>query len=390
MTRFLIASDLQMGAHPDYGRSPGDRLADMEAVWEAILGVAVDQNASAVLLGGDVFQYRRPQPAELMAFQRPLLRFLAEHDVPVLAINGNHDVESSSLPSALELFEPVMDVHTEPGVWTPSGNLFTPGEVAVCTLPWVPMSRLRERMNGAQVDDVSAAAAQLLIDIAAELRARVEGPAILLAHWHVDTALAMSGKTAGELFREPLLCEADLERLGFDAVAVGHNHRSQMIGSGIFHVGSPQPIDFGEAESAHGVWILDFDVDPDQMLTFVPIESRPFVTYDLPVESVLAGYGANAAGISFEDAVVRVRYSATEEQARRIDHAAITRALLEAGAHKVFAIQPTILRENRARIEGATEDLAPLAALGLWMDANEITEREPLTELTARYLEVVA
>jgi hypothetical protein len=77
----------------------------------------------------------------------------------------------------------------------------------------------------------------------------------------------------------------------------------------------------------------------------------------------------------FVDAVVRVRYTATEEQARRIDHAEITRALYDAGAHKVYAIQPTIERENRARVDGVDEDIAPLAAVDAWCDANEISRR---------------
>jgi hypothetical protein len=121
---------------------------------------------------------------------------------------------------------------------------------------------------------------------------------------------------------------------------------------------------------------------------FVEIPSRPFLALDLDGAQMQTLPDTEWQDVT--DAVVRVRYRATEEQARRVDHAAIARALMDAGAWKVFAIQPTILRENRARIEGATEDLAPLAALGLWMDANEIAEREPLAELTAHYLEGIA
>jgi hypothetical protein len=88
---------------------------------------------------------------------------------------------------------------------------------------------------------------------------------------------------------------------------------------------------------------------------------------------------------------VKVRYTrdrgARPPRRPRRDHEA--RSTTPARTRSI-AIQPTILRENRARVEGATEDLAPLAALGLWMDANDVAEREPLTELTTTYLEGTA
>lgn len=411
MTRYLITSDSQIGAHPDYGRDTGDRLADDDQVWERVLAIAVEHKVDAVLHGGDVFQYRRPTPAHLMAFQRPLLAFLVENDIPVLAINGNHDVESPVLPSSIELFEPVIDVHTQPGVWTPSGNLFTPGEVAVVTLPWVPMSRLIASRNGGDRADTHAIAAQLLLDTARELRGQVDGPAVLLAHWHVDEAVAMSGQSASEIFHEPLLCYAELEQIGFDAMAFAHNHRVQTFGPNAFHIGSPQPIDFGEAASEHGVWIVDTAADTplglDTVSTFVPIESRPFVTLDLapavehsPLSGNFGVHGiANFSGLvdggweeNVADAVVRVRYTATEEQARRISHGEITKALYDAGAHRVYSIQPTILRENRARAEHVNEDIAPLAAVQAWCEAQEITSADwtrGLLDLTSTYLQEV-
>lgn len=399
MTRFLVTSDPQIGAHPDYGRNGGDRLADDEAVWTRTLDLAVEHKVDGVLHGGDAFQHRRPTPAHLMAFQRPLLAFLAEHDIPVLAINGNHDVESPILPSSLELFEPVIDVHTEPGIWTPSGNLYTPGEVAVVTLPWVPMSRMRtlmaEREGRVDGEEVNALAAALLVEAARELRAQVDGPAILLAHWHVDVAVAMSGMAASEIFREPLLCMADLEAIGFDAMAFAHNHRMQTVGRNAFHISSPQPVDFGESLSEHGVWIVDVG-DGETVTTFVPVESRPFVTldYDLTIDPEAWGaitLNAMVADADVTDAVVRVRYRATDEQARRIDQGEIRRALFDAGAHNVWQIHCDPIRENRARAEHVTEDIAPLEAVKAWADANDLSgeQHQQLADLTTELLQEI-
>lgn len=109
---------------------------------------------------------------------------------------------------------------------------------------------------------------------------------------------------------------------------------------------------------------------------FVPIESRPFVTIDLSWADGEEGGIPPLALESVGEAVVRVRYTATEEQARRIDHDWIKGVLLSAGAHRVYAIQPTILRQNRVRVEGLDEDLDPMQAVGMWTAAEGLDDAQ--------------
>jgi hypothetical protein len=121
-------------------------------------------------------------------------------------------------------------------------------------------------------------------------------------------------------------------------------------------------------------------------MKFMPIESRPFVT--------LTGWEQDADADFFgdlRDAVVRVRYRATEEQARRIDHRKIEAALLDAGAWKVHSIQPEIVRAERARVAGIDEQMGPMEALGLYIESNveRLPMHEAMRERTTRYLEAV-
>jgi hypothetical protein len=88
--------------------------------------------------------------------------------------------------------------------------------------------------------------------------------------------------------------------------------------------------------------------------------------------------------------VVRVRYRASEEQHRRVDHAALQRLLADAGAHRVFGgIQWQPVRESRTRAEGMDETVEPLAALDLWLEAQSMngSEGAALKALVAGYLE---
>jgi hypothetical protein len=153
------------------------------------------------------------------------------------------------------------------------------------------------------------------------------------------------------------------------------------------------PLDFAEAEHPHGVWILELldNVGPQPGLArFVPIESRPLVTHEVdltvdPSAELDLGDPVQWA----RDAVVRLRYTATEEQARRIDHGQIRQALLDAGARQVYAIQPTIVRADRTRADDVDETLEPMAALDAWIRVNDLDDDKalPLRDYTADLLE---
>jgi DNA repair protein SbcD/Mre11 len=400
--KLLCTGDLHLGAGSDYGREPGERLAEQEAVWDRIVDLAIEQDVDALLHAGDVFERRRPTPSEMLAFARPLRR-LRDHMSDILIVVGNHDVEAFDRPAGVELFADLVDVHREPGVWG------TFARTSVCTLPWTPVANLVARNGGGDRDELHARAAELLLDTARDLRAQCPdaGPKILLLHWSVSGAALPTGLPTDTL-REPVIPLAELEQLGFDAIVCGHIHKGQLLATNpvepeipIFYVGSPMPLNFGEANLEHGVWILEVDgVHGATVPEFVSIESRPFITLDLSGDSVERWNDAiNEDDGSFElngwrdvsGAIVKVRYKATAEQARCIDHAAIRQALLDAGARKIYSIEPSIEREQRARVDGVDEDLTPADAMHAYAEANSIDRDTELAmlERTGRYLEAV-
>jgi hypothetical protein len=161
--------------------------------------------------------------------------------------------------------------------------------------------------------------------------------------------------------------------------------------------------DFGEAEFAHGVWILYIDEmpgDPDMAPEFVPLADRRFVT--VRVRADCASYFGDETDVignaitlqhPLEGAVLRVAYRATEEQHRRVDHRALAALCEDAGVHRVyggFHWEP--IRTTRARIDGVDESLSPLDAVAMWCDANDLDDdaRRALGTLTRDYLETAA
>lgn len=81
---------------------------------------------------------------------------------------------------------------------------------------------------------------------------------------------------------------------------------------------------------------------------------------------------ALAEQFPLDDAIVRIRYTATEEQHRRVDAGALRKLAADAGAHKVFAIEPTIIRADRARVPGIDRGLDAGEALTAWCEANTV------------------
>jgi exonuclease SbcD len=395
VTKVCTFSDLHLKHSSPYDREPGDRLEDQVRVGQRIVEIARERECSLILNAGDTFEGPIVQPEEYAAY----LRAFAEIGSPMITLlgNGRHDLakRSVSAPSI------VGDVQLAPGIVVKAG-------VVIACLPWCPIDRLVAARNGGERADINREAAAHLISIAQELRRECaekfpDLPAILLGHWSVEGGVTATGAETIS-FAEPILPLADLEALGFAAVFMGHVHKPQQLGqypSGhpsdngrpIIIPGSPLPLSFGEAGD-HGVWIFDTDSGACE---FVPIESRAFVTLDrdwsVTPEAGLSdpmdifGYGDDLSVL--QDAIIRVRYTATAEQAKRIDQRKLRDALYAAGAHKVYAIEANVERETRARVAGAREDLDVSEALDLWITSQEIDVEtaERLHDRTRQYVQ---
>lgn len=384
MPRFVCAGDIHLGAGADLGLAPGERLAEQEAVLEQIVATANELEAPLVWLG-DAWQNRRPTPAEILAFRRPLRKLNGE----LIGIAGNHDLEAFERPTGYDLLSDLAGddqaIATAPGILRVSGASF-------CRLPWAPPGRLVALEEGGDRDALNHRLAEGLVEIARGLFARAGGdgsnwPRILLAHWSVGGAETTTG-IPSELFREPVLPLEDLAAIGFDAIVLGHIHKPQILTvapaasnghpTTIFYVGSPMPLSFGEAESEHVVWLLDTETGVFQ----IPIVSRPLKTVEIDLRhygpgSDLPSHGFNGA---VRDAVVKVKVRAHAEQARRFDLAALKRDLLAAGAHKVWSIGLDVERQEIARGVAMDETVGDGEALELYLDATERVAPGPLRE----------
>lgn len=367
MTRLLCFGDLHLGAGTEYGTPERSRLDDQRAVLGQILEVMLERECDAFLFAGDV-THHRSVIEEVAAFQD----FLAEKQaLRFIGVPGNHDRSTMGFASTLEVAAGGSfgyDTSIIPRPWLVVEPAYT-----VACLPWCPTSQISAMDPTGQVDDVSRTVVEILMDVArgllAESRERhPDLPCILLGHWSAAGAVTPAGAIVDE-FREPVLPTVELAEIGFDAVVLGHIHSAGPIIEShvpVFYTGSPAVVDFGEAGHAHGVWILEVELGKTR-LEFVPLRDRPFVTVTYLPELGCCQHPEQ----DLDGAIVRVRYEATVEQERTIDHEAIKAQLYGWGAHKVYAIQPTILRADGTRAE-ITEDVAVDDAFAQWLASQDV------------------
>lgn len=393
--RALATGDNHLGSGADLGRVPGERLVEQEQVWRHTLELAREYECDVVLHGGDLFHRASPSPEEVLAALRPLVEHAEAGGCPVVMGLGNHErrgVSEATMPAAIGELD-VLHVSQSPEAVGAFGG------VTVCTLPWVSAGRLAADAGGSDRDRLNDHAAELLVEAAWRLRGSVEGPAILLTHFSITGSALPNGLPVDQL-REPVLELAALERLGFDAVVAGHIHKGQIMGRDdvpVFYVGSPMPQNFGETGYDHGCFILESSGMHGLLSPrFIPIESRPLRKIALSALEleVPAGGGPNFVDWEEHDvagAIVKVTIHATAEQARGLDLAAFKREVYEQGAHKIAAAQLEVEREERQRVEGLSEELGEMEALGLWLQANGINgaRETELRARTERYLEAV-
>ena len=378
--RALCCGDSHIGAGRDLAP---DRLHEQEQLWRTVLELARTENVDAVLHAGDMWERRKPSPDEYLAAERPLVEHRDAGGCPVLVCAGNHDRAGVDDNLALRVLEQagLILLSTEPEVIP----LPMSDTIRICTLPWTPVSRLVAVEGCGDRDRIHETAAELLIATARGLRERANGPAILVLHWSVGGAALPSGLPI-EMAREVILPIEELVDLGFDQIVAAHIHKKQYIDKTDerrgFYVGSPMPLNFGEAKDAHGVWLLEVGPEGFVSSTFRTLESRRFVTVDV-------GVGPNrfvfsSIGIDVRDAFVKFQGVAGDE-----DLAAVRSYFVdELGAARV-QFDLTVERPARARVEGLSEDLGAVDALAAYLAAIGVNGSvgAALIQRTQGYLE---
>lgn len=254
--RLLHTSDWHVG-RKIRGRS---RASEHRTVLDEIVEIARARAVDLTLVAGDLFDTSSPSPEDEAIVYRALLD-LAEVG-PVLVVGGNHDN-----PGRLEAVQPLLDLGRVTVVARPThpshGGVMTIEHLAltVAFLPFVSQRsivRAEEIMN-LDPDQHAQGYEERVRRIIGSLTEGMGADTInvLTGHLTVYGAATGGGERESHVFGYALPPQAFPGSLSY--VGLGHLHRQQRVAaaSPIWYSGSPLQMDFGEADDAKGVLVVE-------------------------------------------------------------------------------------------------------------------------------------
>jgi exonuclease SbcD len=363
------------------GPTPAARFEDITRSMDWVADRIIEEECELVLFAGDAFKDARVfidrATAEIQAFVA-WLRKLSAAGIEVIVISGtpSHDA-ISAYHLIREMQIPSVQVFTEP-----DSTAF--GDITICCLPGMNRSSFatEPEIAGLPPHEFHRLMTERITDDCECFAGHCgEGPRILMSHLTYD--LADTGFEDALLQNEPILTDEAASM--FDLVCLGHIHRPQKAGSNVFYSGAPERHNFGDERTTPGFYIHEFSEDDGFYSKFIETPARRFKTIDwcdMDIAAWLDGQVDEFASI--KEAIVRVRYSCSEELQKRFDRRSLERALYDAGAFFVAEIRAEVERTERIRDADVTEDLGPLTALAAWAanqgyDSAEIAELQAMT-----------
>lgn len=388
MIKMLHLADLHIGIE-NYGRiDPATglhtRLIDYLARLDEAIDVGLDEGVDLVLIAGDIYKNRAPNPTHQREFARRIRR-LCSAGVPVFILTGNHDISpSAGRAHSVEIFG-ILGVEGVTIADRPSiHHIHTrAGPVQIVAVPWVTRHSLmtREEMRMASFGEIEAELRKRIDNFiesaVAELDATI--PAVLTLHGTIDGA-QLGAERSMTLGQDLLLSRGVLAHPSLDYVALGHIHKHQVLGTQppVVYPGSIERIDFGERDEDKGCVLVELARGATRW-RFHRLAARPFISIAVDVRNSSDPQARVAGAIERQpdlaSAVVRVEIKAGQEQANALREDAIRRQLEAAGACVVAAVVIDVVREVRGRFAAAecelAEGLTPRRALELYLQAKQ-------------------
>ncbi len=405
MIKLLHLADLHIGME-NYGRvDPAtglhSRLMDYLARLDEALAFGEQEGVDIVLIAGDIYKNRTPNPTHQREFARRIRR-LRSAGVPVFILVGNHDVSpSAGRAHAVEIFDTLaiegVTIADRPRTHVVETRA---GPLQIIALPWVTRHTLltKDEMRLASMLEVEAMLLSRVEQfVAAEAQTLDPSmPAVLTVHGTIEGA-AVGVERQIMLGRDLVLPRSVVSQPGVDYVAMGHVHKHQSLGEHppIVYSGSIERIDFGEEREEKGVVLVELEPGGARW-RFHPLAARPFVTIDVDVRGVADPAARVMTALerqAVRGAVVRVRIAARPEQAGQINTEAVRARLEEAGAFHVAAVALDMERTARSRLGDAAAELldglTPRRALEIYLRSRNTPEPR-IAELLAVADELLA
>lgn len=399
MPKMLHLADIHIGME-NYGRTDpstglNTRLLDyLQRLDETIDYALQTEPVDFVLIAGDVYKNRTPNPTHQREFARRLNR-IARAGIPVLILTGNHDVPAvSGRAHSVEIFDTLEIEGVTIASRMRTYRIATKGgPVQVIAVPWLNRQALltKDEIQGLPISALDTE----MID---KVSAWIEG-ALAQLDPAVPTVLTFHGTLAGAhygserasmLGHDLIMPRSVVTQPGIDYVALGHIHKHQAIMNDppVVYPGSLERIDFGEEKEDKGFVVVEL-AKGTTTWRFVKGNARPFVTFDIDIRQASDPLGHVLQALDRKDvrgAVVRVSIQCATSQRTLLPERTIREHLEAAGASFVAPVAIEVARAARGRfaaIAGELQDgLTPRRALELYLQTKGVSHARQQQLLT--------
>ena len=276
MARFLHVADVHLGFNRYDNRVRSQDF--FRAFYDVLDTYAVGKQVDFVLIAGDLFEHRNIQPATLNQAQ-VCLNLLAQANIPVIAIEGNHDNRPYGTKTSWLRY--LADwgslIFLEPD---------TQDDGTMVLSPWDPDNRF-----GSYIDlecDVrvlgthwyGAVAPQAIEQIATAIQTLSPGPTHTVALFHHGLEGHVS-RYAGALRYEELL---PLQKAGIDYLALGHIHKNYSVENWVFNPGSIETNSIEESKYERGAYLVTLNDNGVKATLCKDYYQRPIVRLHLKIK----------------------------------------------------------------------------------------------------------
>ncbi len=287
MPKFLHISDIHLGF--DRYDSKERTVDFFYALQDVLQKYAIAESVDFVIVGGDLFEHRNIKPA-ILNHAQACFQLLKAANIPVLAIEGNHDNAPFGTKSSWLRYLSDWDLL----------KLLEPGNVSADEPFYSPWDEDDKRGGYIDLDcgvrvlgsSWYGAAAPRAIEQIAEAMGELPpapGPTILLFHHGLEGQIS---RYSGALRYGELL---PLKKAGVDYLALGHIHKSYEEDGWIFNPGSLEANNVEESQFKRGAYLVEIDSQGIRAELKTDYQQRPIVrlqlqmrTQDL-IEAVEAG-----------------------------------------------------------------------------------------------------
>lgn len=294
--RILHTSDWHLGQN-FYTKS---RAAEHQAFLDWLLQAAVEHQADAIIVAGDIFDTGSPPSYARELYNRFVVKLQATQ-CQLIVLAGNHD-SVATLNESRELLACLNTRVIASAQQDPTGQAMilnrrdgTPGAV-LCPVPFLrPRDILRSRggQSGSekqqQLLEAIAGHYQACYNAACELRGEQALPVIATGH------LTTVGVTKSDAVRDIYIGTLDAFPAHLfpaaDYIALGHIHRAQKVAGSehIRYCGSPIALSFDETGKEKSVFLVEFADGKLSEVTALPVPvSQPLAVVKGTLEEIAA------------------------------------------------------------------------------------------------------